>query len=226
MNKRTKARPMLDRSGTAPYAEPAQHAHPSEPTAKPRPPSGEVAFLMTDIEGSTRLWDRAPEAMRRALKRHDNIMERAIEAAGGYVFCRAGDSFAAAFDSAESALQAAVSSQRSIAAERWPDVIDLRVRMAIHIGESDERDGNYFGPCLNRCSRLLGLCRGGRIALSGAVRERIGSHVAAVLELTDLGMHGLRDLDEPEHVWFCELGSPANDGKTPECDDYFFERSM
>ena len=170
-------------------------------------PSGEVAFLITDIEGSTRLWDRVPEAMRRALKRHDDIIDMAIDVAGGYVFCRAGDSFAAAFDSAEAALEAATASQTAIAAEPWPGGIELSVRMAIHVGEADERDGNYFGQSLNRCSRLLGLCAGGRIALSEAARDRICSELAS--GLTDVGVRGLRDLAEPEHVWYCDASEPA-----------------
>lgn len=172
-------------------------------------PTGEVAFLMTDIEGSTRLWDQAPDAMRVALQRHDELLDAAIEDAGGYVFCRAGDSFAAAFHNAESAVQAATRSQRALAAEPWPDGIDMRVRMAVHVGQADERDGNYFGPCVNRCSRLLGHSRAGKVALSGTARARVGAHLAAILDLTDVGVRGLQDLEEPEHVWYCEI-APAH----------------
>lgn len=174
----------------------------SESATNGEVPSGEVAFLMTDIEGSTRLWDRDPDAMRRALERHDNIIGETVEEYGGYVFCRAGDSFAAAFESAEAAFRAATDSQRRISSEVWPADIELKVRMAIHVGEADERDGNYFGPNLNRCSRLLGLCAGGRIAVSEAVRDQICPDQAS---LTDLGVRGLPGLREPEHVWYCDV---------------------
>jgi len=193
---------MLDRSETAPDTDPESSLRDF--------PTGEVVFLMTDIEGSTRLWDRAPKEMRRALECHDDIIDSAIDDAGGYVFCRAGDSFAAAFTTAEAALHAAAKSQRLLAAQQWPGGLELRVRMAIHVGEADERDGNYFGPCLNRCSRLLGVCDGGMIAMSEMVRERIGAHIASILDLTDLGLRGLRDLEEPEHVWYFSAGAPES----------------
>ncbi|HYL51728.1 MAG TPA: adenylate/guanylate cyclase domain-containing protein, partial [Acidimicrobiia bacterium] len=110
----------------------------------PQPPSGTVSFLFTDLEGSTRLWEEQPDAMRSALGVHDELLRQAIEAHGGYVFSTAGDAFAAAFGRAADAVGAAVDGQRALHSERWPGGILLRVRMGIHTGEAVERDGDYF----------------------------------------------------------------------------------
>jgi class 3 adenylate cyclase len=82
-----------------------------------RPPTGTVTFLFTDIEGSTRLWERSPEAMQAALARHDEILRQAIEERGGYVFKTVGDAFCCAFPTATDALKAALSAQRTLFAE-------------------------------------------------------------------------------------------------------------
>jgi class 3 adenylate cyclase len=109
-----------------------------------------VSFLFTDIEGSTGLWESAPDAMRTALARHDVIVRDAIDRRGGYVFATGGDGFGAAFGRAVDALAAARDAQAALAAERWPEAAVLRVRMGLHTGEVDERGGDYFGPAVNR----------------------------------------------------------------------------
>jgi class 3 adenylate cyclase len=88
-------------------------------------PSGTVTFLFTDIEGSTRLWEAAPEAMRAALARHDALVRGAIEAHGGYVFATGGDGFAAVFGRAGDAVGAAVDVQADMAKEEWPDGVPI-----------------------------------------------------------------------------------------------------
>src|SRR5829696_9329611 len=98
-------------------------------------PTGTVTFLFTDIEGSTKLWERNPEGMRVALTRHDAILRESIERHGGYVFKTVGDAFCAAFPTAPQALRAAVEGQRALAAEGWGGA----VRMALHTGSADER---------------------------------------------------------------------------------------
>ena len=100
----------------------------------PRPPSGTLTFLFTDIEGSTTWWELDPDGMRVALARHDEILRSAIESAGGYLFTTAGDSFAAAFSSPVVAVDAALAAQRALDAEAWPASIELRVRMGLHTG--------------------------------------------------------------------------------------------
>src|SRR5262245_22826644 len=117
--------------------------------------SGIVAFLFTDIEGSTRLWEADLRAMSAALARHDALLRAAIEAAGGRVFKTAGDAFCAVFASPAAAMAAAVAAQRTLADQSSQLSTPLRVRMAIHAGQAEMRDGDYFGPPLNRVARLL-----------------------------------------------------------------------
>jgi predicted ATPase/DNA-binding SARP family transcriptional activator len=149
-----------------------------------------VTFLFTDVEGSTRLWAADRPAMSASLELHDAILRSAIEAAGGYVFTTAGDSFAAAFRRASDAVAAAQKVQTELAAAQWPGP-PLRVRMGLHLGEAEERDGDYFGPVVNTAARVEEAGHGGQVLLTDAVRAT--TDVVAV----DLGMHALRHLDEP-----------------------------
>ena len=119
------------------------------------PPTGTVTFLFTDIEGSTRMWERSPQAMQAALARHDELLRRAIEQRSGYVFKTVGDAFCCAFPTVPDALKAAVEIQRRLLSSEWEEIGPLRVRMALHTGAAEERDGDYFGPPLNRVARLL-----------------------------------------------------------------------
>ncbi|MGH9200848.1 MAG: adenylate/guanylate cyclase domain-containing protein, partial [Vicinamibacterales bacterium] len=112
-------------------------------------PSGHVAFLFTDLEGSTRAWEQAPAEMNTALVAHDQIMRAAIDDASGAVFSTAGDAFAAAFASCSEALAAAVDAQRRLHDVAWTGGVAPKVRMGIHVGTAFERDENYFGPSVN-----------------------------------------------------------------------------
>src|SRR5262249_1472353 len=131
-------------------------------------PSGVVTFLFTDIEGSTRLWEEDPDAMRRALAQHQSLLRRAFEANGGYVFNTMGDQFCVAFATAGGALSAALEGQRLLHAEAVRATPPLYARMALHTAVVQERDGDYFGPALNRVARLLVAGHGGQVLLSQA----------------------------------------------------------
>ncbi|MDQ3854919.1 MAG: helix-turn-helix domain-containing protein, partial [Chloroflexota bacterium] len=122
---------------------------------RPHLPTGTVTFLFTDIEGSTRMWEENPDAMRGALSRHHAILQSAIESHGGYVFKTVGDAFCAAFATAPDALLAALEAQRSLHNERWDGVGPIRARMALHTGVAEVRDEDYYGLPLNRVSRIL-----------------------------------------------------------------------
>ena len=159
-------------------------------------PTGTVTFLFTDIEGSTQLWEAAPDPMRAALAWHDSIVRDAIEAHGGYVFATGGDGFAAAFARAGDALAAAEKARRALASQEWPEGAPIRVRMALHTGEASERDGNYFGGAVNRAARLMAVGHGGQLLVSAATAELLTG-----TELVDLGEHRLRDLDRPLRVF-------------------------
>ena len=164
-------------------------------------PSGTVTLLFTDIEGSTSLWDKAPEAMERALRRHDELVRKAIEAAGGYVFKTVGDAFCAAFSTAKGAVEAAAVAQGILRAEPWPEEAVLSVRMAVHTGECEERDGDYFGPPLNRVDRLRAVGHGGQVLLSRATADLVHDVLPAGMVLRPLGIHRLKDLSRPEDVF-------------------------
>jgi predicted ATPase/class 3 adenylate cyclase len=162
-------------------------------------PSGTVTFLFTDVEDSTALWDRYPGEMREALERHDRILEKAITAHGGFVFSRGGDGVAAAFQRAGDAVASAVAAQRALRAESWPPEVELRVRMGLHTGEADERDGDYFGPPLNRAARLMSAAPGGQILVSATTAEMLWSMTG--IELRDLGRLDLRGVSDPIHAF-------------------------
>ncbi|MGI9645657.1 MAG: adenylate/guanylate cyclase domain-containing protein, partial [Ilumatobacteraceae bacterium] len=111
---------------------------------------------------------------------------------GGYVFSTAGDAFAAAFGRAGDAIPAARAAQAALAAELWPDGVVVRVRMGIHTGEAQEREGDYFGPVLNRAARIMSAGHGGQVLLSASTAALLDGAV-----LVDLGEHRLKDLSEP-----------------------------
>ena len=167
-------------------------------------PTGTVTFLFTDLEGSTRLWEEHPSAMRAALARHDEILRGAVEAQGGVVVKSTGDGLHAAFASAEGALLAAAAGQVGLAAERFGDTGRLRVRMGIHTGASEVRNGDYFGPALNRAARLMSVASGGQVVVSHATEELVGDALPEGLTLGDLGEHRLRDLSPRSGCFSCD----------------------
>ena len=167
-------------------------------------PSGAVTLLFTDIQGSTRLWDAEPDQMAPALRRHDDILREAIEDGGGYVFKTVGDAFCASFWTADAAVGAAALAQRVLTAESWPTSRPLRVRMGLHTGVCEERNGDYFGPVVNRAARLEAVAHGGQILVSGATAELAAQNLAAGTSLRDLGLHRLKDLGRPEQVFQLE----------------------
>ncbi len=167
-------------------------------------PSGTVTLLFTDVEGSTRLWDAERDAMAAALRRHDEILRDAIEQAGGYVFKTAGDSFCAAFSAARAGLDAALCAQRNLAGQSWPTSRPIVVRMGLHAGVCEERDGDYFGPAVNRAARLLSVARGGQVLVSGAAAELLSDELPDGVDLRELGTHQLKDLSRPERIYQVE----------------------
>ena len=160
-------------------------------------------FLFTDIEGSTRLWQDAADAMSVALARHDELIAGSVAQCSGELVKSGsrGDAALAAFTDASAALRCAVSIQRAFAGELWPEGATLRVRSAVHTGAAESRDGDYFGTTLNRAARLLALAHGGQTIASAAAVEAIGASLPAGVELLDLGEHVLKDLYEPERVF-------------------------
>ncbi len=164
-------------------------------------PTGTVTLLFTDIEGSTQRWEERPDAMALALRRHDELLRAAIERHGGHVFKTVGDAFCAAFWRAADGTAAAIDGQRALAGEDWSAIGGLQVRMAMHSGATDEREGDYFGPAVNRVARLLATAHGGQVVFSGATALLLRGLLPERAELYDLGEHRLADLAEPERIW-------------------------
>lgn len=156
-----------------------------------------LVFLFTDIEGSTRLWENYPQEMYEILRKHDDILRESIGSCGGTVFRTVGDAFYATFDTASDAIRAAIRIQTSLEAQDWSPVGTIRVRIGIHAGVAEYRDGDYYGPELNRVHRLLSAGHGGQVLCSSTVaqQERLG------VELSDLGLHRLKDLSAPFQVF-------------------------
>lgn len=164
-------------------------------------PTGTVTLLFSDIEKSTQRWEERPDAMAPALRRHDELLRAAIERHGGHVFKTVGDAFCAAFWRASDGTAAAIDGQRALAGEDWSAIGGLQVRMALHSGATDEREGDYFGPAVNRVARLLATAHGGQVVFSGATALLLRGLLPERAELYDLGEHRLADLAEPERVW-------------------------
>ncbi|HYM59307.1 MAG TPA: tetratricopeptide repeat protein [Thermoanaerobaculia bacterium] len=180
---------------------------------------------MTDLEGSTRAWERTPRAMREAMPKHDAILGGCIDRHRGRQVeaGREGDSVLAAFPNAPEAAAAALEIQREIQGATWPDGLKLRIRVAIHAGEAQFRGGHYFGQALNRCARLLATCHPGQIVISKAAQELLADELAPDTGLWDLGLHGLKDLNRPEQIF--QLVDLRNPTRFPPLRSLAYERT-
>lgn len=167
----------------------------------PSVPTGTITFLFTDIEGSSRLWERYPVDMGSALSRHDAIVRTAIESQGGVIFKAAGDAFYAVFETVFDAVAAACAAQRALFEHEWTRTGPLRVRMAVHTGVAEFRENDYFGPTLNRAARLLAAGHGGQTLLSFASGELARDQLPEGAKLRDLGERRLKDLNRPERIF-------------------------
>ena len=164
-------------------------------------PSAVTVFLFTDIEGSTRLWEREPERMRPALARHDALARLAVESHRGTVVKMTGDGLYAAFDDALDAVEATLQLQQALADPDATNGVALHVRCGLHGGVVERRDNDYFGNAVNRAARIMGAAHGGQIILSQAVVDWVAGRLPQTVSLRDLGSVRLRDLTHPEHVY-------------------------
>ena len=201
-------------------------------------PTGVMTFCLSDIEGSTTLWEGDPAAMAEALVRHDEIIAAHVEARGGRVLksMGEGDSTVSVFESAPQALDAAVAATHALKEEAWPAGLRLSVRFGLHTGEAERRGADYFGPTLNLAARLRGQADGGQIFVSAETAALVAQHLPEHCELVDLGPHRLRGLRAPEPVHALKgpgIGAPLPAAESPyrgllafEPDDrrFFFGR--
>ena len=177
-----------------------------------RLPTGTVTFLFTDIEGSTTLWEQFPDAMHDELARHDRLLRQAIESSAGYVVKGTGDGLYAVFAAAADALAACLAAQRALQAHKdgasnpepaAPDArppIPLSVRMGLHTGVADLREGDYFGAVLNRAARIMSAAHGGQVLLSAATAELLRGQLPEGVSLREMGEHRLKGLLNPERL--------------------------
>lgn len=171
-------------------------------------PSGTVTFLFTDIEGSTELWEKHPEAMKAALAKHDSILKEAIETNHGHIIKTTGDGVHAVFTAAIDTVKSAIDAQRQFQTSESlkNSELSLRVRMGLHTGEAELRDGDYFGQTLNRAARIMSAGHGGQILLSEVTAQVAREHLPADTSLQDMGEHNLKGLTRAERIY--QLVSP------------------
>ena len=183
-----------------PRPSPARPSHPAEVEL----PTGTVTFLLTDIEGSTRLWETVPDAMKAALELHNRLVTDVIETHGGVVVTSRGegDSFFAVFPSAVSAVEAAGACQLRLKEEAWPAGAALRVRMGLHTGEAHVKGGDYVDHVpINRCARVKAAAHGGQVLITKTTRDLVEGRLDSSFGLRSLGEFRLRDLSEPEFIY-------------------------
>jgi predicted ATPase/class 3 adenylate cyclase len=161
-------------------------------------------FLFTDVEGSTRRWQADPDAMVVMLARHDRDLTGAVAAHGGRVFKKTGDGICAVFPSAAEAVRAAIDAQHRL---------ELPVRMAVHAGEAQEREGDFDGVALSRCARLMDAAHGGQVLLSASAASLAADVLGSSIALRDLGEHRLRDLNLSDRVF--QAVAPGLRGEFP-----------
>ncbi len=169
-------------------------------------PTGTVTLLFTDIEGSTRLWESHPAAMRPALARHDALLRACIDAHGGRIFKTGGDAFFAAFAVATDAVAAALDAQRALAREPWPGSVPLRARMALHTGAVELREGDYFGGAVSRVARMVAAAHGGQTLLSESTHNLCRDQLPPLARVAPLGAFAFKDIERAEGVF--QLGHP------------------
>lgn len=167
-------------------------------------PVGTVTFLLGDLEGSARLWDKHRSAMTHVIARVYEIVDEKVAGSGGVrpVEQGEGDSVVAAFARASDALSCALEIQIALKEEVWPEGLSIKLRLGLHTGEAELRDeGNYFGQSVIRGARLRSTGHGGQILASQVVRDLVSDSLPEGIALKDLGLKRLKDLSRPERVY-------------------------
>jgi predicted ATPase/class 3 adenylate cyclase len=169
-------------------------------------PSGTVTFLFSDVEGSTRLLTRSPDGYPEVLATHQHLLRSAFAEHDGREVHTEGDAFFVAFTRAGDAIAAAVGAQRSLASQRWPEGVEVRVRIGVHTGEAEVRDDDYVGLDVHRAARICAAGHGGQVLISASTRALVADELPGDVALRDLGEHRLKDLDRPEQLFQLVVG--------------------
>src|SRR5215217_7017343 len=174
----------------------------------PQFPAGTVTFLFTDIEQSTKGWERDAAAARVVVERHLALIHQCVESHNGVHFKTIGDATQSAFATAPQGVAAALDAQRALLSEPWPSADQRpRVRMALHAGTAEPRDGDYLAAPLNRLARLLDAAHGEQVLLSSTVAGLAREALPEAATLEALGEYQLRDILQPEEIF--QLCHPA-----------------
>ena len=185
-------------------------------------PRGTVTFLFSDIEGSTDLLRRVGDDAFAAIRAdHRRLLRDEFAAHGGREIDTAGDGFFVAFDSARSAVAAAVAAQRALAKFVWPAGAEMRVRMGLHTAEPHLSEDGYVGVGVHRASRICDAGRGGQILVSNATAGIVEDAELPGVELIDLGEHRLKGLPSAQRLFrLVVAGLPSLVGplRTAEAD--------
>jgi len=160
-------------------------------------PAGTVTLLFSDIEGSTRLLQQLADDYAAVEAEHRRIMRESCAGAGGYEIDRQGDAFFFSFTSTRDGVAAAVDAQRALAANDWPDGVELKVRMGLHTGEPSVGDEGYLGLDVVRAARIGAAAHGGQILVSETTKALLGPSA----ELKEIGEYTLKDMDHPERLY-------------------------
>jgi predicted ATPase/class 3 adenylate cyclase len=183
-------------------------------SARTHLPSGQVTFLFTDIEGSTRLAQMLGAGYRPVLAEHRRLIQRTLSASDGTPLFTEGDSFFAAFSDAGSALGACAEAQRELAAHPWPTPQSRPlVRMGLHTGFAEPHGGEYASPEVHRAARVAAAAHGGQVLCSGATARVAQDALPDGAWLLDLGLHRLRGFDDRERLY--QLVAPGLDRTFP-----------
>jgi predicted ATPase/class 3 adenylate cyclase len=168
----------------------------------PQFPAGTVTFLFTDIQQSTKGWESDAAAARVVVERHLALIRQNVESQGGVHFKTVGDATQSAFATAPQGVAAALHAQRALLGEPWASAEQRpRVRMALHAGTAEPRDGDYLAACLNRLARLLDAAHGEQILLSSTVAGLAREALPEAATLEALGEYRLRDILQPEEIY-------------------------
>ena len=178
-------------------------------------PTGTVTFLFTDIENSTPLWEQHPEVMKSALAKHDSLLQKVIDLNNGQIIKTTGDGIHAVFSTAIDAINASLDAQREFQISEISETseVSIRVRMGIHTGEAELRDGDYYGGTLNRAARIMGIGHGGQILISETTLQIAREHLSKDVSALDLGQHQLKGLSNPEKIY--QISTPDLQGEFP-----------
>jgi class 3 adenylate cyclase len=182
-------------------------------------PTGQITFLLTDIEGSTELLSRLDDRYAPLLADVRRRVRAAVREAGGHEVNVRGDDHFAVFEEAPAALEAALAIQRAMNAGAWPDGIDVRLRIALHRGRPALTDTGYVGLSVHAAARICFAAHGGQIVLSSAVRRAVDASLPVGVSLKDVGAWRFRGLPEPVDLFQVQAPDLVADFPPPRSAD-------